>query len=170
MDLAKIWILAKCSIAANKNHSYSYSSDYFVVLAYKIMFSSYFQQNIQYPWQQWLIKWLLLLCILTSGQAVNACQRACANSKPFQKSLGRFHEPLTPPPPLSTVCVWPKGLTVSGLIHRRNPAAVRHRCAQRFDSKNKHSAVAAQTSTVLWQRKATSAVAAKTSTALWQQW
>ena len=35
----------------------------------------------------------------------------------------------------------------------RNPTAVRHRCAQRCDSKNEHIAVAAKTSTALWQRK-----------------
>ena len=34
-------------------------------------------------------------------------------------------------------------------LHRRNPAAVRHRCAQRCDSKNKHSAVTVKTSTAL---------------------
>ena len=34
-------------------------------------------------------------------------------------------------------------------VHRRNPTAVRHRCAQRCDMKNEYSAVAAKTSTAL---------------------
>ena len=33
--------------------------------------------------------------------------------------------------------------------HRRNPTAVRHRCAQRCDSENEHSAVTAKASTAL---------------------
>ena len=38
-------------------------------------------------------------------------------------------------------------------LHRMNPRAVRHRCAQLCDSEIEHSAVAAKTSTALWQRK-----------------
>ena len=34
-------------------------------------------------------------------------------------------------------------------LHRKNPTAVRHRCAQRYDSKNKHSTVTAKASTAL---------------------
>ena len=35
-------------------------------------------------------------------------------------------------------------------LHRRNPTTVIHRCAQRWDSKNEGSAVAAKTSTALY--------------------
>ena len=34
-------------------------------------------------------------------------------------------------------------------VHRRNPTAVRHQCAQCCDSENEHSAVTAKTSTAL---------------------
>ena len=37
-------------------------------------------------------------------------------------------------------------------LHRTNPTAVGHRCAQRCDSENEHSAVTAKTSTALRQR------------------
>ena len=34
-------------------------------------------------------------------------------------------------------------------VHRRNPTAVRHRCAQRYDSENENSVVTAVVETVL---------------------
>ena len=34
-------------------------------------------------------------------------------------------------------------------VHRKNPTVVRHRCAQRCDSENEHSAVTEKTSTAL---------------------
>ena len=37
-------------------------------------------------------------------------------------------------------------------LHRRDPTAVRHRCAQRCDSKNEHSAVTAMVWIVMLQR------------------
>ena len=37
-------------------------------------------------------------------------------------------------------------------LHRRNPTAVRHRCAQRCDRENEHKAVAAMVRIVMLQR------------------
>ena len=37
-------------------------------------------------------------------------------------------------------------------LHRGNPTAVRHRCAQCYDSENEHSAVTAMVRIVLLQR------------------
>ena len=37
-------------------------------------------------------------------------------------------------------------------LHRRNPTAVRHRCAQRCDSENEHSVVIAMVLIVMRQR------------------
>ena len=37
-------------------------------------------------------------------------------------------------------------------LHRRNPTAVRHRCAQRCDSENEHSAVTVMVRIVMLQR------------------
>ena len=37
-------------------------------------------------------------------------------------------------------------------LHRRNPTAIRHRCAQRCDSENEHSAVTAMARIVMLQR------------------
>ena len=37
-------------------------------------------------------------------------------------------------------------------LHRRNPTAVRHRCAQRCDSANEHSAVTAMVRIVMLKR------------------
>ena len=38
-------------------------------------------------------------------------------------------------------------------IFTKNPTVVRHRCAQRCDSENEHSAVAAKASRALWQQR-----------------
>ena len=38
------------------------------------------------------------------------------------------------------------------ILQRRNPTAVRHRCAQRCDSENEHSAVTAMVRIVMLQR------------------
>ena len=40
----------------------------------------------------------------------------------------------------------------NGKLHRRNPTAVRHRCAQRCDSENEHSAVTVMVQIVMLQR------------------
>ena len=40
----------------------------------------------------------------------------------------------------------------SVVLHGRNPTAVRHRCTQRCDSENEHSAVIAMVQIVMLQR------------------
>ena len=81
---------------------------------------------------------------------------------------------------LFTCNAWPRchGLFGQNRLHRRSPTAVRHRCAQRCDNENEHSAATAKTSTTLWQWKQAQSCDSSGSdsaevtmcTLVWQRW